>query len=180
MNRQAEARFGRFFDELLAHNDLTAAEAARRLHVAQSQVSRWRRGEGGLSYESMKRISDVFGIDLTYLQQLTDSEYSGPRVYRSHLVDPDVAMSWDMVQARVFARLAALSPAEHLRFMNSLQGQVDVVADLLEKPAKVQTRRKASVSLKPDRVTDRDTTAPLRRPRRPAPKQPADPQVTIA
>lgn len=62
--------FRGFFNALLESRGLSGAQAARKLGVAQSQVSRWKRGEGGISLENLQRIHETFGIDLAYLTGL--------------------------------------------------------------------------------------------------------------
>lgn len=82
-----DAQFAEYFNVLLAQHKLNGADAARRLKVAQSQVSRWKRGEGGISLENLQRIHDVFGTDLTYLMQLAGLRASTPSTANS---DPAV------------------------------------------------------------------------------------------
>lgn len=90
-------QFAVFFNALLDGDGLSGAQAARRLKVAQSQVSRWRRGEGGISLENLQRIHDTFGTDLAYLMQLAG--------YR--------ASSLSTAQGDISPELAALLDAEH-------------------------------------------------------------------
>jgi len=72
------AQFARFFNSLLDGQRLSGAQAARRLGVSHSQVSRWRRGEGGISLENLERIHDTFGVELDYLKQLVGLRSSHP------------------------------------------------------------------------------------------------------
>jgi transcriptional regulator with XRE-family HTH domain len=74
------AQFARFLNSLLESHHLSGAQAARRLGVSQSQVSRWRRGEGGISLENLERIHAVFGVELAYLKQLAGLRSSHPTV----------------------------------------------------------------------------------------------------
>lgn len=177
MNRLAEARFGKFFDELLAQNDLTAAEAARRLHVSQSQTSRWRRGEGGLSYTSLHRISQVFGTDLDYLLELAGMTHHGPSVYDSDDIEPTINVRLDAIRQRLRELLTEITPALWPDYLE----QVSMLTDALAVPyehvsrgprPKVPTRaRRKTVSRKSDRDVDRERQAPLR-PNPPAGEKP--------
>lgn len=79
MSDQSDAeQFAAFINALLDSQNLSGAQAARRLKVAQSQVSRWRRGEGGISLENLHRIHEVFGTDLNYLKRLAGLPASSP------------------------------------------------------------------------------------------------------
>lgn len=66
----SNVQFAGFFNALLESAGLSGAQAARRLGVAQSQVSRWRRGEGGITLENLERIAKEFSIDRSTLEQL--------------------------------------------------------------------------------------------------------------
>jgi|SRR5947209_10389422 len=72
------ATFPEFFNKLLASHALSGAQAARRLGVAESQVGRWRRGQGGISLENLERIHEEFGVDLDYLRELAGLRNSSP------------------------------------------------------------------------------------------------------
>jgi transcriptional regulator with XRE-family HTH domain len=75
-----DGQFASFFDGLLTSLHLSNAAAARRLHVAQSQVGRWRRGEGGISKENIRRIHEEFGVDFDYLLGLAGLRTSTPAI----------------------------------------------------------------------------------------------------
>lgn len=132
MNRLAEERFGKFFDSLLSQSDMSGAEAARRLRVAQSQVSRWRRGEGGLSQQSLQRISEVFGTDLNYLREIAGLTDTGPSVYRADAVDPLINARLDAVRARARELLEGIPTAYWATFLESSQSMIEELARAYE------------------------------------------------
>lgn len=70
MNPQNEQTFAQVFASLLKSRGMSQRQAAIKLNVAESQVSRWLRGQGGISLENIERISATFGVDRALLLAL--------------------------------------------------------------------------------------------------------------
>jgi transcriptional regulator with XRE-family HTH domain len=52
------------------HRGLTQAQLARSVGVADTQISRWRRGQVVPTVQYLQRLADTFGIDRVTLDQL--------------------------------------------------------------------------------------------------------------
>ncbi len=121
---------------------MTGAEAARKLRVAQSQVSRWRRGEGGLSEASMRRISEVFGTDIDYLKEITGTTYAGPSVYRADSIDPYINVRLDAIRSRMRELLEGIPPNLWVTYLEATGSMLEFLAKAYvppEPPAPVPT-----------------------------------------
>lgn len=101
------AQFAEFLNALLESQGLSGAQAARRLHVAQSQVSRWRRGEGGVSLENLTRIHEEFGIDLGTLRRLAGYGDSTSSTMKEG-IDPEVEAIFDAERAETHEALRGI------------------------------------------------------------------------
>jgi len=98
-------RFAAFLNALLDSQSLSGAQAARRLKVAQSQVSRWRRGEGGISLENLHRIHAAFGTDLEYLKRLAGFSASTPTTAEDDVYVEQVDALYDADRAELHEEL---------------------------------------------------------------------------
>src|SRR5438067_1614214 len=63
-------RFGGWLEASMRSRGLTQAQLARSVGVADTQVSRWRRGQVVPTVQYLQRIADTFGIDRVTLDQL--------------------------------------------------------------------------------------------------------------
>ncbi len=93
--------FGHFLRrKMAAHNPpLSQAELARRAGVGQASVSRWIKGPGPPSVDSLRKLSDVLNVD--YPTLLTVAGYGEP--------DPDVSTALAGLRPQVDDLAAELS-----------------------------------------------------------------------
>lgn len=86
--------FAEFITELLASRGLSQRQAAIRLGVSESQVSRWRQGYGGVSMDSVDKIATTFGVDREYLARLAGLRDNTPSTTED-LTDPVISAQLD-------------------------------------------------------------------------------------
>lgn len=79
--------FAEAFERLRKARGWSPAEVARRLDVYPTEVSRWRRGLGGISINNVRKIADLFEADRSWLEGLagydsvpTDTSQADPRL----------------------------------------------------------------------------------------------------
>jgi transcriptional regulator with XRE-family HTH domain len=63
-------RFAGWLQASMHHRGLTQAQLARSLGVADTQISRWRRGQVVPTVQYLQRLADTFGIERMTLDQL--------------------------------------------------------------------------------------------------------------
>jgi transcriptional regulator with XRE-family HTH domain len=63
-------RFAGWLQTSMYHRGLTQAQLARSVGVADTQISRWRRGQVVPTVQYLQRLADTFGIDRVTLDQL--------------------------------------------------------------------------------------------------------------
>src|SRR5437763_14842050 len=63
-------RFGGWLEASMRSRGLTQAQLARSLGVADTQISRWRRGQVVPTLQYLQRLADTFGIERMTLDQL--------------------------------------------------------------------------------------------------------------
>lgn len=63
-------RFGQWLEATMQTRNLTQAEMAREVGVADAQVSRWRRGQVRPTVYHLQRIADTFGVSRVNLDLL--------------------------------------------------------------------------------------------------------------
>src|ERR1700694_5305072 len=63
-------RFAGWLQASMHHRGLTQAQLARSVGVADTQISRWRRGQVVPTVQYLQRLADTFGIDRVTLDQL--------------------------------------------------------------------------------------------------------------
>src|SRR5436305_2317326 len=63
-------RFAGWLQTSMHHRGLTQAQLARSVGVADTQISRWRRGQVVPTVQYLQRLADTFGIDRVTLDQL--------------------------------------------------------------------------------------------------------------
>lgn len=62
--------FAKAFEQLRISRGWSPAEVARRLDVYPTEVSRWRRGVGGISIKNVRKIAALFEADRAWLERL--------------------------------------------------------------------------------------------------------------
>jgi transcriptional regulator with XRE-family HTH domain len=63
-------RFGEWLDATMQSRGLSQADVARRIGVADVQVSRWRRGQVRPSVQYLQRVADTFGVSRATLDHI--------------------------------------------------------------------------------------------------------------
>jgi transcriptional regulator with XRE-family HTH domain len=63
-------RFAGWLQASMHHRRLTQAQLARSVGVADTQISRWRRGQVVPTVQYLQRLADTFGIERVTLDQL--------------------------------------------------------------------------------------------------------------
>lgn len=66
----ADRTFAEAFERLRLARGWSPAEVARQLGVYPTEVSRWRRGRGGISIRNVRKVADLFGVDPATLEVL--------------------------------------------------------------------------------------------------------------
>jgi transcriptional regulator with XRE-family HTH domain len=70
MNDVPGNQFAGWLQASMSHRGLTQAQLARSVGVADTQISRWRRGQVVPSVQYLQRLADTFGIERITLDQL--------------------------------------------------------------------------------------------------------------
>ena len=86
------ARLGARFRELRLANGMTQESLAEALDIQVAAISRWERGQSGLSFPILAQAADRFGIGLGELLAIDD----GPRVIGRRRVLLDL---WERLDA---------------------------------------------------------------------------------
>jgi transcriptional regulator with XRE-family HTH domain len=70
MSELPERRFSSWLQTSMLHRGLTQAQLARSMGVADTQISRWRRGQAVPTVQYLQRLADTFGVQRMTLDQL--------------------------------------------------------------------------------------------------------------
>src|SRR5438128_8212370 len=94
------SRFAGWLQASMRSHGLSQAQLARSVGVADTQVSRWRRGQVVPTVQYLQRIADTFGVQRTTLDRLVgypvaEAESGSPEV------DADVEAELQALQARL-------------------------------------------------------------------------------
>jgi len=93
--------FGSWLESSMRSRGLTQAQLARSVGVADTQVSRWRRGQVVPTLQYLQRLADTFGVQRITLDQLVGlpvaqaTDPTGPRT------DPETEAELQAHQARL-------------------------------------------------------------------------------
>ncbi len=102
-------RFAGWLQASMHNRGLTQAQLARSVGVADTQISRWRRGQVVPTLQYLQRLADTFGIERMTLDQLVglpvaQATGSGPGV------EPEVEAELQAHQARLRAVMQTRLP----------------------------------------------------------------------
>src|SRR2546423_13447728 len=90
------SRFAGWLQASMRSHGLTQAQLARSVGVADTQVSRWRRGQVVPTVQYLQRLADAFGVERMTLDQLV-----GLPVAQAQQGDPEVEAELQAHQARL-------------------------------------------------------------------------------
>jgi transcriptional regulator with XRE-family HTH domain len=94
-------RFGGWLEASMRSRGITQAELARSVGVADTQVSRWRRGQVVPTLPYLQRLADTFGVERITLDELLGLPVAQARGERDSHPDP-------RLEAELQAHLARL------------------------------------------------------------------------
>lgn len=98
------------FKDLRESSSLTQGQVANFLNIDQSYISKFENGERKLSVDTMEKICDLFGCNLSYFQN-EDEEY----------VPLNIAFRSNTLQIEDLEAIAAINKvALNMRFINSM------------------------------------------------------------
>src|SRR6266571_4616917 len=83
------------------HRGLTQAQLARSLGVADTQISRWRRGQVVPTVQYLQRLADTFGIERSTLDQLVGWPVAQARPTGGGGLEPELEAELQAHQARL-------------------------------------------------------------------------------
>jgi transcriptional regulator with XRE-family HTH domain len=129
-------RFAGWLQASMHSRGLTQAQLARSVGVADTQVSRWRRGQVVPTVQSLQRLADTFGV---------------PRVTLDHLVGLPVAQAPGAepeLEAELQAHQARLRKVMHERLPREMWKAYVEACVALAEGLKAQTERAARTASK--------------------------------
>jgi transcriptional regulator with XRE-family HTH domain len=95
-------RFAGWLQASMLNGGLSQAQLARSVGVADTQVSRWRRGQVVPTLQYLQRLADTFGIERVSLDRLVGLPVAEARSGADELrVEPEVAAELEAYQARL-------------------------------------------------------------------------------
>src|SRR6516164_9708772 len=99
-------RFAGWLEASMRSRGLTQAQLARSVGVADTQVSRWRRGQVVPTVQYLQRLADTFGVDRVTLDELVGLPVAQARID----VDPEQEAELAAYQARFRETLQSKLP----------------------------------------------------------------------
>ena len=94
-------RFGGWLEASMRSRGLTQAQLARSVGVADTQVSRWRRGQVVPTVQYLQRLADTFGIQRNTLDQLVGLPVAQAREGGEQAAEPELEAELQAYQARL-------------------------------------------------------------------------------
>jgi len=99
---RAENRFAGWLSASMQTRGLTQAQLARSVGVADTQVSRWRRGQVVPTVQYLQRLADTFGIERATLDRLVGLPVAeAGTLSGAEPVEPEVEAELQAYQARL-------------------------------------------------------------------------------
>jgi len=96
------SRFAGWLQASMVNRGLSQAQLARSVGVADTQVSRWRRGHVVPTVQYLQRLADTFGIERITLDRLVGLPVAhAPQGADGPQVEPEVAAELEAYQARL-------------------------------------------------------------------------------
>ncbi|MDQ6670711.1 MAG: helix-turn-helix domain-containing protein [Chloroflexota bacterium] len=107
----AGMRFAGWLQASMLNRGLSQAQLARSVGVADTQVSRWRRGHVVPTLQYLQRLGDTFGIERVALDRMVGLPVAQtPRGSEDADLEPEVAAELEAHQARMREVLATRLP----------------------------------------------------------------------
>jgi transcriptional regulator with XRE-family HTH domain len=94
-------RFGGWLQASMRSRGLTQAQLARSVGVADTQVSRWRRGQVVPTVPYLQRLADTFGVQRITLDELVGLPVAQAREGSGQPAEPEVEAELQAYQARL-------------------------------------------------------------------------------
>src|SRR3954470_12791058 len=94
-------RFAGWLASTMHSRGLTQAQLARSVGVADTQVSRWRRGQVVPTVQYLQRLADTFGVERIALDELVGLPVAQARTERDSHPDPRLEAELQAHQARL-------------------------------------------------------------------------------
>jgi transcriptional regulator with XRE-family HTH domain len=94
-------RFGGWLEASMRSRGLTQAQLARSVGVADTQVSRWRRGQVVPTVQYLQRLADTFGVQRSALDELVGLPVAQARQGGGQPAEPEVEAELQAYQARL-------------------------------------------------------------------------------
>jgi transcriptional regulator with XRE-family HTH domain len=94
-------RFGGWLEASMRSRGITQAQLARSVGVADTQVSRWRRGQVVPTLNYLQRLADAFGVERITLDELLGLPVAQARPDRDSYPDPQLEAELQAHQARL-------------------------------------------------------------------------------
>jgi transcriptional regulator with XRE-family HTH domain len=105
-------RFAGWLEASMSARGLTQAQLARSVGVADTQVSRWRRGQVVPTVQYLQRLADAFGVERMTLDQLVGLPVAQAQTEQR---DPEVEAELQAHQARLRQVMQKRLPREMWR-----------------------------------------------------------------
>jgi transcriptional regulator with XRE-family HTH domain len=96
-----EPSFGGWLEASMRSRGFTQAQLARSVGVADTQVSRWRRGQVVPTVQYLQRLADTFGVERITLDELVGLPVAQARADRDSHPDPRLEAELQAHQARL-------------------------------------------------------------------------------
>ena len=94
-------RFGGWLEASMRSRGLTQAQLARSVGVADTQVSRWRRGQVVPTVQYLQRLADTFGVQRSALDELVGLPVAQARQGGGQPAEPEIEAELQAYQARL-------------------------------------------------------------------------------
>jgi transcriptional regulator with XRE-family HTH domain len=102
MHEPPASRFAGWLQASMLNRGLSQAQLARSVGVADTQVSRWRRGHVVPTLQYLQRLADTFGIERVNLDRLVGLPVAQAYLAPDEMpLDPEVAAEIEAHQARL-------------------------------------------------------------------------------
>ena len=98
---EGRTRFAGWLATTMNSRGLSQAQLARAVGVADTQVSRWRRGQVMPTVQYLQRIADTFGVQRTTLDRLVGYPVAEAGAPSGGGVDADIEAELQALQARL-------------------------------------------------------------------------------